>query len=176
MTGDPARGDILCGFVCGGLSASATVCKRRRPALWGCSKAHTGFGNLQNWGPHLQSSQRGQGTSVMTGIRAAGGGLSEVPAGHVPGVWEVASEGERVAWLGLVKWRLEPLGSLPITCSLPLTSAGHPEGPARATSLRLRLARLTARSLHPWLLQERALLNAHRLPCGSPESLLGQAA
>lgn len=176
MTGDPARGDILCGFVCGGLSASATVCKQRRPALWGCSKAHTGFGNLQNWGPHLQSSQRGQGTSVMTGIRAAGGGLSECrPATSlVSGRWPVT--GERAAWLGLVKWRLEPLGSLPITCSLPLTSAGHPEGPARATSLRLRLAHLTARSLHPWLLQERALLNAHRLPCGSPESLLGQAA
>lgn len=101
MTGDPARGDILCGFVCGGLSASATVCKQRRPALWGCSKAHTGFGNLQNWGPHLQSSQRGQGTSVMTGIRAAGGGLSEVPAGHVPGVWEVASDGREGGLAGL---------------------------------------------------------------------------
>lgn len=82
-------------------------------------RAGTGFGDLQNWGPHLQSSQRGQGISAMTGIRAAGGGLSEALAGHVPGVWEVASEGERAAWLGLVKWLLEPLGSLPITCSPP---------------------------------------------------------
>lgn len=82
-------------------------------------RAGTGFGNLQNWGPHLQPSQRGQGISAMTGIRAAGGGLSEALAGHVPGIWEVASEGERAAWLGLVKWLLEPLGSLPITCSPP---------------------------------------------------------
>lgn len=125
----------------------------------GCSRGWALASVPAGLGPISRSHLRG--TVVLCNDRHPSGlqGLGKPWQATSLDVWAAASEGEGVARTILVKWALGPLGSLPISCSLPPHRHWEPRGARTGAMLRRPpLVPLMVRSLYPWLPQELCLM------------------